>query len=137
MPRAPPGRHTSPSPPIQQEGTKFLSNDSAEMKPFGDVLASINRGTVADGLSSDLAELVNQVRATGRKGSITLKLTVAPFKGNNATLEVAAATSLSLPKGDPAAAIFYPDKHGGLHRNDPLQPQLPLNDLPRHEGPLA
>jgi hypothetical protein len=118
---------------VQAAPSDAADPEAATVAPFGAQLAQINSGAVADRAALQLAELVRAVMATGKKGALTLKLVVTPYKGNAATVEVAATTTLALPAGDPHAGVFYTDPAGGLHRNDPTQAELALGivDSPR------
>jgi len=117
---------------LSNDNSREPASDSADLPPITVWLAAINKGAVVSEATAALAELVNRVRATGRKGTVKLTIEVSPFKGGDANVNVAAAVELKLPKGDPHAAVFYPDAKGGLHRNDPrMEPLFSLNEAPR------
>lgn len=128
------------------KGTRELPTDESDpnaamVRSFGDQLADINSGAVADQAALQLADLVQQVMKTGRKGSVTVTIIVAPYKGNSRTVEVAATTTLKRPAGDPHAGVFFTDPSGHLFRHDPSQPtfDMVLAETPRPgaERPLA
>lgn len=92
------------------------------IRSFADFLADLNHGAVEDKASAELAELVTAVRTHGRKGTLLLKFTVEPLKGNDTVVQVTADLDTRPPRPPAGAAMFYPDQRGSLHRNDPMQP---------------
>lgn len=102
----------------------MTATTSSPAPPFADVLQAINHGAVSDQVSAQLADLVQQVSHTGRKGSLTLTVEIAPFTGGGNTVQVSAATVVKPPKNDPHAGVFFFDDKGALSRNDPTQPAL-------------
>jgi hypothetical protein len=105
--------------------------EAASSRPFAETLAELNSGAVSDEMSVKLADLVCAVQATGKKGSLTLTITIAPYKGNSRTVEIAASTTVKKPVDHPHAGVFFAGTNGQLSRNDPQQPTLPLVDAPR------
>ncbi len=81
----------------------------------------LDRAATHEELSVKLHDLVSAVRDTGKKGTLTLKLTVSPFKGDPDVIEVADDVKLVMPQHDRKASIFYPDRHGNLTRHSPQQ----------------
>jgi hypothetical protein len=104
---------------------------------FTEILGFINRGALLEETTVCLAELVQAIRDTGKKGSITLVVDVEPFKGSDETLNVAGRVSVKLPKALAHASVMFTDAKGGLHRDDPNRPQLPFADQQRAERPIA
>lgn len=90
-------------------------------RPFSDFLREQSGGRTHDELSDCLHDLVGRVRDTGKKGSVTLTVFVAPMKDDIDTLVVSDEIKLRLPEHDRKASIFYPDQHGNLSRRDPRQ----------------
>jgi hypothetical protein len=86
---------------------------------FADTLGAINHGAVADLAAAQLADLVQQVTHLGRKGTLTLTVTVEPFTGGGNTVQVTAATVVKPPKNDPHKGVFFFADDGALSRNDP------------------
>lgn len=107
-------------------------DDEVQVRPFAATLQEIAAGKVHSRLSEQLHELVNAVTETGKKGTLTLQLIVAPLKpGNVANLVVTAKTALKAPEGDDAApsSVFFPTREGNLSRDDPRQLKLPLRGI--------
>lgn len=106
------------------------------IRPFADVLRDLGKGQVADEAAVLLADLVQAVRAHGKQGTFTLTVKVAPMKGSQRNVVVAAQAKTSPPAGEPIAAVFFDDDAGNLHRNDPLQGELDLREVNTTTGEL-
>lgn len=105
-------------------------DEARTIRPFAAVLQDIGNGTAAAEASRELADLTEAVIALGKKGTLTLTLTVAPAsKGLATNLVVAAEVKAKPPTGEAPASVFFTDADGNLTRNDPNQPMLPLRGL--------
>jgi hypothetical protein len=94
---------------------------------FQETILQINNGATVAELSGALQKVVAAVRATGKSGSITLTVKVAPAgKGSNDVLIVESQVRTKLPEPDRGMTIFYATEDNQLVRNDPKQIQLPL-----------
>jgi hypothetical protein len=98
--------------------------DEVEPRPFATFLMEQNRGRTHDELSHGLRDLVAQVEDTGKKGSITLTITIEPLKGNEEALTVSDVIKLNLPEHNRGASIFFRGRDGNLQRDDPNQVSL-------------
>jgi hypothetical protein len=89
-------------------------------------------GRTHDELSQQLHELVAAVRDTGKKGSLTLTVTVARVKGaTENTLTVTDDVKSKVPVHDRKVSVFFADADGNLTRNDPNQLTFePLREVP-------
>jgi hypothetical protein len=106
--------------------------DARQVRPAAAVLQEIGGGKLHTRISEQLAELTAAVIDTGKKGELTLKLTVAPIKaGNTSTLIVTGSSTVKKPAGDAdsPSSVFFPDRAGNLRRDDPNQPTLPLRQV--------
>ena len=110
--------------------------EDTEARPFSTFLLEQNRGKTHQELSMGLRDLVAKVEDTGKKGSITLTITVEPLKGNEDALQVSDVIKLHLPEHNRGASIFFRGKDGNLQRDDPNQASLfgELRDPPEPEG---
>lgn len=106
------------------------------VRPFADVLRDVGRGAVIDEAAHQLQTLVREVRESGKKGTLTLKVEVAPMKGNADVVALAVRADLKLPAGEPLAAVMFYDDDGNLLRDDPKQLQLSLREVPRETKEL-
>lgn len=95
--------------------------DDVVVRPFSDWIREQSNGRTHDELSIALHDLIGRVRDTGKKGSVSLTVTVAPMKGDSDVLVVGDEIKLRIPEHDRKASLFYPDKHGNLSRTDPQQ----------------
>ena len=96
-------------------------HDDGFVRPFADWLREQNKGRSHDELSEALHELVARVRDTGKKGTLTFTVSVAPLKDDVDVLVVTDDISLKTPRHDRKASMFYPDENGNLSRTDPNQ----------------
>ena len=95
--------------------------DDLVVRPFADWLREQSGGKTHDELSDALRDLTSRVRDTGKKGTVTLTVTVAPLKGDADVMVVSDEIRLKLPEHDRKASLFYPDADGNLTRTDPNQ----------------
>ncbi|HET7397656.1 MAG TPA: hypothetical protein VFJ94_03950 [Intrasporangium sp.] len=91
------------------------------IRPFADFLREQSRGTTHDELSEGLHDLVQRVRDTGKKGAITLVISVELMKGSDKAVIVSDEIKLKLPEHDRDTSLFFADRNGNLVRNDPDQ----------------
>ena len=101
-------------------------DDNPIVRPFAAWLTEQSNGHTHEELGDGLHDLIARVRDTGKKGSITLTVTVAPMKENERMLILTDAIQLKLPEHDRKASIFYADANGNLVRNDPDQLEFNL-----------
>lgn len=107
--------------------TEAETEPRAERKPFAAALQEMRKGGLHTEMSDELAALVQRVMETGKKGSITLTLTVDPV--DDQTAKVTDKIAVKTPRFDTAATTYFPDEHGNLNRNRPDQPELPLREI--------
>ena len=109
---------------------------SPDPRPFAEFLLEQNRGRTHNELSEALVDLVARVEDTGKKGTLTLTVTVEPLKGNESCLQVSDEIKLKLPEHDRGASIFFRGRDGNLQRDDPNQPSFfdVLRDTPPPPG---
>jgi hypothetical protein len=75
-------------------------------------------------MTTELAKLLAAVDDTGRKGSISLTISVTPNKGNPDMKEVVGVVKTATPRRTPRTTIMYSQEDGTLARNDPSQISL-------------
>lgn len=90
-------------------------------------LSDQRKGRCAQEASDALARIVKACRETGKKGKLTLALTIKP---TSTEMMVIDEITEKIPKPDAAASVFYDDENGNLTRNDPNQEELPLVQMP-------
>ena len=61
-----------------------MSNETGEVRAFSEIVQELRGGALLEDLTLELNALVTAVRETKRKGSLTLKIHVAPIKDGDA-----------------------------------------------------
>lgn len=98
------------------------SNDDTVIRPFADALIELSGGRTHTELSQQLHDLIAAVRDTGKKGSLTLTISVSRMKNAaENTLTVTDDVKAKLPAHDRNVSVFYADANGNLTRRDPNQ----------------
>ena len=93
-----------------------------EVREFSSFL--IDMPQAHDELGSKLQELIAAVRETGKAGAISLKIGVKMLPGAENAMVMTPTVTLSKPKFELKAGVFYADKQNNPRRNDPNQPGL-------------
>lgn len=96
-------------------------SDDVIIRPFGDWLAEQAKGRTHAELGEGLHDLIARVQDTGKKGTITLTVTVQPMKQDASLLVVSDEIKLKLPEYDRPSGVFYADENGNLTRDNPDQ----------------
>lgn len=107
------------------------------MKAFSLFLVELNDGSTHAGLTRDLSELLQAVKATGRTGSMTLKIKVASaIKGGNEVdkITIQADRKLELPKPEQPQDFFWLTDDAQPTRQHPRQHQLDLREAQDTRG---
>jgi hypothetical protein len=100
--------------------------EERQVVPFATVLTQLQQGNTHAELSKTLQELTEAVKATGKRGTLSLTLTLSESKAADA-LEVVAVIRSKLPEPKQFATIFYADGDNNLVRKDPRQTELELD----------
>lgn len=96
-------------------------------KSILDTLREVRDGDLIAELTARMAELVEAVRATDRKGTLTVRFTLIPSKKgvpNMLFLEDDVKLVLPEPDRESTTVVFATDDNS-LSRRDPRQPDLP------------
>lgn len=105
-------------------------------RPFADFLADHNNGHGHREASERLQELVAAVVDTGKKGTVTITVTIEPMKNAaEGTLLTQVTTTAKIPTLPAKAAIFFADDEFNLQRQDPRQ--LSFDSLKEVEAAAA
>lgn len=107
--------------PIANKETGEVLDDERQIRPFAELLTMLDRGTAHAEASRGLADLIASVRDTGKKGSLSIAVDIAPLKGAHNQVVVQAQVTVKLPKSEPGSAVFWIDDGGNLSRTDPRQ----------------
>lgn len=102
-------------------------------KPFPLLIADLNDGSTAAGLTANIHELLAAVQNSGRSGSLTLKLKISPAtKGSSGGVDkvtIVAEKKLELPKPDAPVDFFWLTDEAELSRKHPRQNELELRHV--------
>lgn len=87
-----------------------------------EIVRQMDQGAVAFGFAQRMAEVVKAVRETGKKGKITLELSIEPLPkfGESAT-SLKPQIKASVPYPDYKQAIKFAAQDGTLSGDDPKQ----------------
>lgn len=108
-----------------------------EVTPFSQQLAHMGKGVVDAELTEVLTGLVKAVKETGKKGSLTLKISMKRETGTEDMVRLSVdAIKTSLPQNDRPPSIYWATYAGDLLRQDPEQRALELKEAPRGGGEL-
>lgn len=81
-------------------------------------------GTIEEA-TTELHRLMEAVRKTGKKGSISITLEIAPDKNDELALTMAQVVKTSIPKGEARKALIYHDPENlAFTKTDPRQLEL-------------
>jgi hypothetical protein len=104
------------------------------MRAATDQLRDIRAGEMVEELTENLAQVVNAVLATGKKGSLTLKLNVDPASKGDAVVTITDDIKVTIPREKKAGTLMFALPSGSLQRQDPRQTELNLSAAPRPES---
>lgn len=95
------------------------------MNVFLNTLEELASGQTAVELDEHLKNLIGAVRATGKKGTLTLQLSVKPGPNQmSSQLIIEDTVTVKPPKVGRDVSVFFADENNFLSRNDPRQPKL-------------
>jgi len=108
------------------------------MKKVTEVIDSIRGGVFSNDLAAQFKSLVQRVQESGKKGVITIQLTLSPSGKDNRVMQVLPKATLKMPPApetdDPGT--FYA-QFGELHRDDPNQRSLFVKEGAKEDGLVA
>jgi hypothetical protein len=92
---------------------------------FAVFLIQHSRGEAHEQISGEFHQLLAAVQKHGRKGAMTIKVTVEPPKGgaDGAPVLVGIESDLKAPKAIAPPSMYFVDDDGRPTRNDPRQLQ--------------
>lgn len=91
-----------------------------------DVLGALRRGAFKKSFQDELRQLVDAVRSTGKKGTITVTLTVESVgvADDDMSLSIGDKIAVKLPQPSTGSTLMYVTANGDLSRRDPRQHDL-------------
>lgn len=113
---------------------------NSQLQP-NNYLSVLQRKEIQEGLltnaSTLLAELGLAVIKTGKKGSVTLTLTVHPEKGNALSVEAIATAKIPSTASQELTIYFVDKESGAFSRDNPEQKELALTAHTGGQAPAA
>jgi hypothetical protein len=107
------------------DSRKTTGTEEETVVDFATFLAAV-RPKTAHELGEAVQHVTSKVRDTGKKGSITLTLTIEPLNGETDVLAVNDEIRVKAPEHSRKGSLAYPDAHNNLSRTDPSA--MPLFD---------
>lgn len=90
-------------------------------------VSGLEKGVFAAEASERMQQVIAAVRQHGKPGAVTITLKVKPaVKESGDLVVVVGEIKTKVPEADRAAELFYTTEQGGLSKQDPRQPELPL-----------
>lgn len=108
------------------------TGEITEKAPVAAFLASHLNGRTEEDLSAEFHTLLDQVRAHGKKGSMTITIVVEPPANGveSAPLPIGVESAVKAPKPTPVKSLYYLDDDGLPTREDPRQMSIEFRTAP-------
>jgi len=107
-----------------------MQQDKVDSSKVADVISTLvvlNRGRFILECGSELQQLADAIVDTGKEGSLTIKLKVAPSGRKNGRInqfEIRPDVSIQKPKHDQGISLFFVSEDNKLMRDDPDQMEM-------------
>lgn len=95
------------------------------MSEFTKIFGDLEKGKAASDISDALTELVAACKDVGKKGELSIKLTLRP--GGDDTVRFAVEFSSKTPKRDRKETTFFVTEDNQLTRDNPKQAEIEFN----------
>jgi hypothetical protein len=108
------------------------TGEITEKAPVAAFLASHLNGRTEEELSTEFHGLLDQVRAHGKKGSMTITIVVEPPANGveSAPLPIGVESAVKAPKPTPVKSLYFLDDDGLPVREDPRQMAIEFRTAP-------
>lgn len=96
-------------------------------EPSNAYLATVQRhrgGKALDEASAKLAEVVAAVVETGKAGTVTITLKIAPASRGNGAVTVTDEVTAKIPQSPRPDSFWFASEDGALSKDDPRQKEL-------------
>lgn len=109
--------------------TETETTERADLAAF---IAGHLSGRTAETLSAEFHELLEAVRAHGKKGELRITLVVEPPANgvDSAPLPIGIESAMKAPKPTPVKSLYFLDDDGNPVREDPRQMSLEFRTAP-------
>jgi hypothetical protein len=103
-----------------------------QQAPVAAFLASHLNGRTEEELSTEFHNLLDAVRAHGKKGSMTITIVVEPPANGveSAPLPIGVESAVKAPKPTPVKSLYFLDDEGMPVREDPRQLAMDFRSAP-------
>jgi hypothetical protein len=98
-----------------------VTEPEQQPQSFAAFVCQLRRGQTEHELSTQLTALVEAVEETGKTGTLTYTIKVAPAPNAEHTMVITDDVKTKLPTLDRPASIFFADESFRLVRTDPRQ----------------
>jgi hypothetical protein len=104
----------------------------AERADIAAFLASHLSGRTAEELSTEFHQLLDAVRAHGKKGQLVITVVVDPPANGveSAPMPIGVESAVKAPKSTPVKSLYYLDDDGNPTRDDPRQLSIEFRTAP-------
>lgn len=102
-----------------------MSSTDQPALDFATWLTEHKMGTANTEMTDAIAEVIQAVTSTGKNGTVTLTVKLAPMDGG--ALGVSARVDAKAPRFEPMVGIYFAHPDGSLRRNPWEQPVLPFD----------
>jgi protein subunit release factor A len=108
-----------------------MTTETQQVQPFADFLIELNDATATKELSASFKELVAAVQLTGKVGTVTYTVKVAPAGRNNGnTVMVTDDIKVKMPVAARSDTTWFVDGGGNVTRHNPTQVRARLKEVP-------
>ncbi|MHA4776029.1 hypothetical protein L1085_016155 [Streptomyces sp. MSC1_001] len=106
--------------------------DEQQTAPVAAFLASHLNGRTDEDISRDFHQLLEAVRAHGKKGSMTITIVVDPPANGveSAPMPIGVESAVKAPKPTPVKSLYFLDDDGQPVREDPRQLAMDFRTAP-------
>lgn len=114
------------------EHTDPTTGEITEKAPVAAFLASHLSGRTEEGLSTEFHQLLDAVRAHGKKGSMAITIIVEPPANgvDSAPMPIGVESAVKAPKPTPVKSLYFLDDDGLPVRDDPRQLSIEFRTAP-------
>lgn len=108
---------------------------ATEKAPVAAFLASHLNGRTEEELSAEFHQLLDAVRAHGKKGQMTITIVVEPPANGveSAPLPIGVESAVKAPKPTPVKSLYFLDGDGLPVREDPRQLAMDFRTAPTND----
>lgn len=93
----------------------------SKFRTMEQLLPMIQEGNLQSKVNALLIDLIKEVQSTGKKGTLTLQITVAAVPKTESALEIDGKVTVKLPEWDRESLILFGLQDGSLSAHHPKQ----------------